>query len=401
LSAEATLSEQQHERDRWYELHARAHAQPSRPFANDRNPDRRLRIGYVSADFQNHSAAFAFSPLILHHDRSEFEVFCYSCGSVEDQRTKSLRKAAENWRSAGGLSDEALAAQIRADRIDILVDLSGHTQGHRLFVFARKPAPIQMTGWGFGSGTGLRTMDYLFSDPVTIPQGVRHLFAERIIDLPCCMCFEAPRDAPPVSALPALQGKPFTFGSINRTEKMSARSVALWSRILRAMPASRLLLKSYKLELAGVRSDVIGRFGEQGISPERLLLLGGTHTYDHLKALHQVDLALDPLPNGGITTAETLWMGVPVLALPGGTPSCRVSAAILTAVGMPDWITRDEDEYVRIALDFADDPDLLSRIRGEMRQRVASSLVFDVKRYAALVEDAYRNAWRQWCVTAQ
>jgi predicted O-linked N-acetylglucosamine transferase (SPINDLY family) len=296
------------------------------------------------------------------------------------------------------MSDDELEAQIRCDRIDILVDLAGHTAGHRLLVFARKPAPIQVTAWGFATGTGMPSIDFMFSDSVSIPAGVRHLYTEEIVDLPCCICYEAPGDAPQVSALPALQGRPFTFGNLNRTEKMSDRAVALWARILKAMPDSRLLLKSASQGIAAVRAAVLDRFARHQIGPERLILRGLTDLYDHLAALHEVDLALDPFPaSGGITTAETLWMGVPVVTLLGETTHGRNSAAILTALGMPDWIARDEEEYLRIALEFAEDPSHLARLREEMRQKLSATPVFDTGNYTRCVEAAYRNMWLRWC----
>ena len=398
FSTQSTLEELLGEMRRWDQRHALPHANAIKPFPNTREPERRLRIGYVSADFYAHAAAVSFSPVIRRHDPAAFEILCYSGATEEDEITGSLRQAADAWRSTIGISDDALAAQILEDRIDILVDLSGHTAGHRLLVFARKPAPVQMTGWGSVTGSGLRTIDCLLSDPVCIPAGMRHSFAERIVDISCCIGHDAPGDAPGVSPLPALQGNPFTFGCLNRIEKLSGGTLALWARILGALPESRILLKDRNLGNPAVRRETLRRFGEQGIGPERLLLLGPTNLREHLESLHRVDLALDPFPySGGTTTAHTLWMGVPVVTLPGNTPVSRMSAAMLAAAGMSDWIARDEDDYVRIALDFSEEPALLARIRQEMRQHLAATAVFDGRRYARSVESAYRNAWRRWC----
>jgi protein O-GlcNAc transferase len=402
LCAGVTLAEQQRERRLWYERHARHFSRSIAPFQNSRDPDRRLRIGYVSADFRVHSAAMAFGPIIRYHDRASFEVFCYSGSAIEDVMTQSIRKAAATWRSTMAVDDDALAGQIRADGIDILVDLSGFSAGQRLPVFARKPAPIQVTAWGYATGTGLATMDYLISDPIMVPLEVRHLFAEQILDLPCCYCYEPPGDAPPVSSLPSLQGSPFTFGCINRTEKISDRAVALWARILGEVPGSRLLLKSASLKSPSVRREMLRRFGDHGLGEGRLIILGSTDVYGHLKALNDVDIALDAFPHtGGITTAETLWMGVPVVTLLGPTTPGRVSAAFLHAVGMPDWIARDEDEYVRIALEFAEDPEHLARLRQDLRRKLAATPVFDVRQYTRYVERGYRDLWRRWCRTAK
>jgi len=397
-SSSSTLEEQQSLRRLWCERHAKEWlANPGR-HANTREPDRRLRVGYVSADFRAHSAALAFGPLIFHHDAAEFELFCYSSSAAHDHVSDALKNASEHWHSAAGVSDETLAARIREDGIDILVDLSGYSKGQRQLVFARKPAPIQATGWGHAFGTGMTAMDYLFSDPVTIPAEERDQFVEEIVDLPCCLCYEAPGPTPPESPLPALEGKPFTFGSLNRAEKLSKATVALWSRILRAMPQSRLLLKGARLENPSMRAYVLRAFQDCGIDPGRLSLLGSTSQYQHQQALQQVDLCLDPFPcSGGITTIETLLMGVPVVTLSGGTPASRVSAAVLAAAGMSEWIAGDEDEYEQIALEMAEDPPHLARIRRDVRQRLLMSPVCDTRRYAKAVEAAYRRMWRRWC----
>jgi protein O-GlcNAc transferase len=402
FSAQATLAEQQDERRRWYERHARRFGTSIRPFSNIRDPERQLRIGYVSADFRVHSAAMAFGPIIRHHDPTAFEVYCYYGADAVDIMTLSLQKAASKWRSTVGMTDETLAAQVREDRIDILVDLSGYTVGSRLFAFAQKPAPIQVTAWGFATGTGFGTIDCLFSDPVSIPREVRHLFAEEIVDLPCCVCYEPPGDAPDVSRLPSLLGKPFTFGSINRIEKWSDGAITLAARILRAMPQSRLLLKAAALQNPAVARATLRQFAERGIDADRLILRGRTDVYDHLNTLQEVDLALDPFPvNGGITTAETLWMGVPVLALLGNSTPGRISASILTAVGMRDWIAQSEDEYVRIALEFAGNPSHLATLRRHMRQHMANTPVFNIRRYTSHVEAAYRDFWHRWCLAGK
>ncbi|MBV8030802.1 MAG: tetratricopeptide repeat protein [Betaproteobacteria bacterium] len=398
LSPDATLEEQQAERRRWYERHAASPATPSRPLLNRKSPERRVRVGYVSADFRAHSAAMIFGPVIRYHDRNAFEIFCYSGIESNDVLAESLRAAADRWRPTAKMSDEDLEALIRDDEVDILVDLSGHTKGHRLAIFARRAAPIQVTAWGFATGTGIPAMDYFFSDPVAVPREVRHLFAETVVDLPCCFCYEPPGDAPEVSPLPSLEGQPFTFGCINRIQKISDPAIALWARILREMPGSRLLLKSHSLSNEAVRAETLRRFAGAGMSEDRLLLLSHTDIYHHMQALHQVDLGLDPFPaNGGITTAETLWMGVPVVTVLGKTTHGRLSGALLHALGMPDWIATNEDEYVRIALEFAEDREHLDRLRRGMREELMRTPVFNVREYTRLVEANYRLWWQKWC----
>jgi predicted O-linked N-acetylglucosamine transferase (SPINDLY family) len=392
-----TIAEQQAERKRWYERHAFG-KRPEQPFANTRDPDRRLRVGYVSADFRMHSAALAFGPVMLRHDRAAFEVFCYSGTTAKDHLTETLQRAADAWRETHTLTDADMAQAIRSDRIDLLVDLSGHSFGHRLHVFARKPAPVQITAFGHATGTGLPTMDYLLSDPVTVPAEARPLFAEHVLDLPCPICYWAPYDAPRVSTLPSLAGQPFTFGSNNRVEKLSDQTLRLWARILRAAPQTRLQLKSARLDLPSIRVAVLRAFSEHAIEPERVVLRGATYIPEHLAALHEVDVALDPTPqNGGITTAETLWMGVPVVALLGETPGGRLSASLLTATGLEDWIAYDENEYVDIAVSALVDRPYLARLRADMRRRLARTPPYDLAAYTKSVESVYRQAWRQWC----
>jgi len=395
LMPEFDTAAQQAERRRWHDLHARSLAAGIAPFSNRRDAERRLRIGLVSSDFREHAAAKCFGPVLRHHDRSAFEMFCYDSGRIEDAVTRELRAAAEGWCSAADLPDEALAARIRSDGVDVLVDLSGHTNGSRLLVFARKPAPVQISGWGHVNGTGLPTVDYLVSDATLIPAALRGLFAEQIADLPCFLCYEPFGEVPPVAPLPSLARGSFTFGSKNRPEKISEATLALWSRILHAVPQSRLVLQSLRLGKPA-REEIRRRFAEHGIAAERLTLLGAVD--NHLRVLDDIDLALDPFPNNGmITTAEALWMGVPVLTLAGSTPAGRAGAAILSAAGMPDWIARDEAEYVRIAAEFAEEREFLARLRATLRERLAQTPVFDGRACAAAAGALFRRAWRRWC----
>jgi predicted O-linked N-acetylglucosamine transferase (SPINDLY family) len=389
---------QQAERRRWYAMHGASLAGSVRPYENSPVPERRLRIGYVSADFCRRSPYYAFGPVIDLHDRSAFEVVCYSGVRNEDDATARLRRAAHLWRTTLGVSDEAIAEQIRRDRIDILVDLSGHMDGNRLRVFARKPAPVQVTAWGYANGTGLKTIDYLFTDPVTFPAQDRKYLAEQVVDLPCAICYEAPEYMPAVSTLPALGDKPFTFGCINRIEKISDSTLQLWGRIMSAAPEARLLIKDGQLGDAGAREGLLGRLGQIGVGAGRVLLLGGSPHPEHLKIYHQVDVVVDPFPHGGgISTGEALWIGVPVVALIGRTAVSRVSASILTAAGMSDWIATSGEDYVDIAVKKAGNPIELARLRNELRPRMAQSPIGDVQSYTRTVESAYRSIWRHWC----
>ena len=392
------MKEHQDERRRWYVMHGKSYAGSITAHDNSRDPDRRLRIGYVSADFRGHSASYIFSPMIRHHDRSQFELYCYSNVEHEDDATLRFRKSAEQWRSILGVSDEALAEQIRGDRIDILVDLSGHSAGNKLLAFARKPAPVQITAWGHATGTGMDTMDYFLADPVLVPENERRHFAEEVIDLPCCVCYEAPAYAPEVSALPSLQSTSFTFSCVNKIEKISDRILRVWARILGEMPESRLLFKDQKLDDSGIRERLYRRLGKFGPDRDRLLLLGKSLHPEHLKIYHRADLALDPFPHGGGTSSlEALWMGVPVITLAGSTVPSRLSASILTALDMQDWIAHSDEEYVRKAVDAARDPHHLAQTRAQLRTRMSQSILGDVQRYALSVETVYRSLWRRWC----
>jgi len=265
-------------------------------------------------------------------------------------------------------------------------------------MFARKPAPIQVTAWGYSTGTGIPAIDYLFHDIVGVPPPARPLFAEAIADLPCQVGFEAPPDAPGVGASPAMTRGYVTFGCFNRLFKVSAGAIDLWSRILHALPRSRLLLKDRLLDLAAPRATMIEAFARRGIGLDRLELLGNTSRREHLAAHDRTDIALDPFPhNGGVTTWEALWMGCPVVAKTGtGIPS-RMSAAILTSVGLDDWVAASDDDYVAIAIAKAGDIEGLVSLRSRLRGLIAASEAGNPDRYASAVGEAYRAMWRRWC----
>jgi predicted O-linked N-acetylglucosamine transferase (SPINDLY family) len=399
LLARNDVRVQQQERRQWYERHAKRYASELRDHDNNPDPARRLRIGYVSADFRRHAAAYVFGPLVRGHDRRDFEVICYSSVQREDEITAALRRAADGWRPVTWMSDAALAEQIRRDRIDILVDLSGHSAGNRLLVFARKPAPVQVTAWGHPTGTGLATIDCFFADPVALPAAQRGYFAEQIFDLPCILCYEPPAYLPAVPPLPALAAGRVTFGSTNRLEKITDEVLRHWGRILSAVPDARLLMKDAGLSDPAVRSWTLERLARAGIAAERVRLEGSSSEHvEHLKIFGQMDIGLNPFPKGGeISTAEALWMGVPVVTLPGETIPSRMAASIMTAIGMPEWIARSSDEYVDIAVACSRDLASLARVRENLRGQLARSAFGDMARYTAAVESAYRSLWQRWC----
>jgi protein O-GlcNAc transferase len=385
------------ERRRWNEQHARRLGAGPAPHDNDRDPERPLRIGYVSADFRRHSAAAVFGPVLHHHDRGAFETVCYSGVGRPDEVTARFRESATTWHPIVGLSDEALAARVRAHRVDILVDLSAHSAGHRLLAFARRPAPVQVTAWGHAHGTGLDAMDYLFADAVTVPAATRRDFSETVVDLPCTVCFDPPA-APEVSPLPALRGGGVTFGCLNRLAKVTDDALDLWAVILRAAPGNRLLLKDPALDAPNVRERLVAFFGARGVAADRLVLLGGTPHREHLAAFGRVDLALDPFPHGGgVTALEGLWMGVPMVTLAGERVASRLGAAFLSLLGLEELVAGSPRAYAEIAVRAAAEIERLAPVRAALRARLAASPLCDHRAYCAAVERAYRAMWRRWC----
>lgn len=394
------FAECQEARRSWYQAHAKRFSGLVLPYENSPDPSRRLVLGYVSGDFREHSAAAVFGPILRRHDRASFQLVCYSGATVEDELTREFQKLADKWCPTQALSDEDLAAQIRADKVDILVDLSGHTAGSRLQVFARKPAPVQVTAWGGATGTGLPTIDYLFSDPVAVPETVRPLFAEAIYDLPCMQTFEAPSYAPAVSELPARSCGVVTFGCLNRFVKVSPAALELWARVLRLVPGSRLLLKDTSLDDPSLQAFARDTLAAHGIEADRIDLRGGTSRQDHLAAFNDVDIALDPFPqNGGVSTWEALWAGVPVVTKMGDSLQSRVSGAILSAVGLTDWVANNDEEYARLAVDKASNIEALARLRSELRSAIWASPAGNPDLYTHAVERAYRAMWRKWCAS--
>jgi predicted O-linked N-acetylglucosamine transferase (SPINDLY family) len=390
----------QRECRRWYGAHARKHAASATPHANTPEPDRRLRIGYVSADLRQHSAAYGFSPLLLAYDRARFDVTCYSNTEREDEYSAHLRRSVDRWRLASAMTDEALVAAVRQDGIDILVDLSGHTAGNRLLAFARKPAPVQVTVMG----TGVREIDHLLSDPVLIPPAEQAWYTEQVTYLEhqgetiAFNAYSPLPGLPPVGPLPALQAGHVTFGCLNRFSKMSDAALALWAEILRHAPAARLLLKAAELDDAPTRDRIVGFFGARGVDARRLDLRGRTSLNEHLGTCHEIDLALDPFPHGGgITTLEMLWMGVPAITLRGDTISGRTSTAVQAPLGLHDVIARTPEGYRDAALRLSADLPALASRRAGLRPRMAASPAAEPRLYAAAVERAYRAMWRRWC----
>lgn len=362
-------------------------------------PMRRLRIGYISPDFRRHSVSFFVEPILEAHDATVVEVFCYADVAQNDVVTERLKAKAGHWRDIHGASDEDVFKLIRGDQIDVLVDLSGHTKGNRLAVFARRAAPVQVTAWGYPATTGLPAMDYRLCDVVSDPAtDADALAVETLIRLtPSLHCYAPPDDAPPVAPLPAMAAGHITFGAFNKLAKISTDTVALWASVLNAVPGSRLLLKTKPLTEDVTRERVAGIFAAHGVAAERLDLRGWVpEDRGHLSLYNQVDVALDTMPyNGTTTTCEALWMGVPVLTLFGRSHAGRVGASLLTQVGMADWIAAAPDQFAVRAVALASDFAGLSRLRQSLRARVAASPLCNAAAHARGVENAYRAMWRK------
>jgi protein O-GlcNAc transferase len=382
------------EHRRW----AAAHVPPLATNNPRSTNNRRLRIGYVSGDFWRHAVAAFFEPLITHHDRSHFEVFCYTNNLRVDEVTRRLMAAADHWVSIAGIGDSQAADAIRRDRIDILVDLSGHTARNRLTLFGLKPAPVQVTWLGYPNTTGLDAMDYRLTDRIADPEGGSdETNTEQLVRLErAFVCFRPPDESPPVSAPPALTSGHVTFGSFNSLIKITPDVVRLWSRILSAVPASRLFLKARQLADGETRMHLLSQFAHHGIAPGRLDLAPMViDKAEHLDMYRHIDLALDPFPyNGTTTTCEALSMGVPVIALRGSRHAGRVGASLLTAVGLDELIAEDEDGYLERAMGLARDHKRRADLRAGLRDTMRRSPLCDAADFAAAVERAYRSMWR-------
>jgi protein O-GlcNAc transferase len=371
---------------------------PVRVFANDLNPDRRLRIGYLSPDFRTHSVAYFLEPLLASHDHDAFEIYCYSDVPRPDATTVRLQAMADHWCEIAGLSDADVVALVMADGIDVLVDLAGHTACNRLSVFARRPAPVQVSWLGYPNTTGLPAMDCRITDALADPPGREAYHTEKLVRLEdCFLCYLPPSDAPEVEPLPAERNGFITFGSFNNLAKMQPGVIALWSEILRVVPEARLLLKNPSLTDSATREWIATMFESHGVGRGRLELLGHTPTpREHLMLYGRVDIALDTFPyNGTTTTCEALWMGVPVVTLAGETHAGRIGVSLLTSLGLTQLIAETKEEYIACALNLCSSPEQLVVSRASLRDRLSCSPLCDAGRFACRMESAFRAIWQE------
>jgi len=361
--------------------------------------EKRLRVGYVSPDFRRHSVAYFLEPILNHHDPETVETFCYAnMPTAGDMVTERMRAHADHWRNVFGKSDAQFADMVRADGIDILVDLAGHTRGNRLTAFALRAAPVQMSYLGYPATTGLEAMDFRLTDAWADPPGMTEAYhCEALLRIDGgFLSYQPDDDAPDVAALPAETNGHVTFGSFNNLAKVTPAVIATWAAILNAVPGSRLLLKAKALGDAGTADLISAAFAAEGIDPARLDCLAWIIDGSPLSAYHRVDVGLDSFPyNGTTTTCEALWMGVPSLTLAGDWHAARVGFSLMSRVGLDDWIAPDRDAYVALATQKAADLDGLAGLRSGMRGRLTESGLMDGEGFARNLEAAYRRAWHK------
>jgi predicted O-linked N-acetylglucosamine transferase (SPINDLY family) len=365
--------------------------------ANTPDPARRIRIGYVSADLRDHAVARFIEPILHHHDAGQVAVFCYYNHYLDDATNARMRTAVQHWVPCLHLDEDQLAARIRADQIDILIDLSGHTAGNRLLTFARKPAPLQITFGGYPGTTGLAAMDYRISDALLDPVGVTEQFyTEKILRLDSAVIYQPAAGCPEVNPLPALSGAPFTFACLNNLIKITPCAIAAWAQILIRKPDARLMLGN--LQDPPLRTRLLASFAAEGVGPERLVLLPKMALLDYLATYHRIDLALDTFPyTGGTTTNDSLWMGVPVLTLAGQTAVSRSTAAAMEGAGFPQFVTDSQAQYIETALKLAADLAGLDAVRQSIRARLAANTLKDPVALTRNLEALLRGIWRDWC----
>jgi predicted O-linked N-acetylglucosamine transferase (SPINDLY family) len=386
---------------RFGELAARQ-ARPYTSWCNFPDPGRCLRVGLVSGDLCNHPVGYFVEGILAALTSNEpvrMKFTVYLSDFRHDALSERVKVYCDRWHSVVGLSDENLARRIREDSIDILIDLAGHTAYNRLPMCAWKPAPVQVSWLGYFATTGVPAIDYLIADPWSLPEVEEINFTETIWRLPeTRLCFTAPDVPVEVAPLPALSNGYLTFGCFNNLTKINDSVVALWARVMSAMPQSRLFLKSKQLHETSVRQSIIERFAAKGINADRLILEGFAPRADYLAAYRRVDITLDPFPfPGGTTSAESLWMGVPVLTLAGKRFLSRQGIGLLMNAGLPEWIACDADDYVARAVLHVSDLQRLAKLRNSLRQQVLASPLFDARRFARHFEAALRGMWAHWC----
>lgn len=377
-------------------------AQPPMPvqYTNEPDPQRLLRVGIVSPDLRRHSVAHFIEPFMQHHDRSRIELVVYYTNRVQDDVTARLTNHAAVWRTMDNITDLGLAQAIHADKVDVLIELSGHTHAHSLAAMHLRPAPVQATYLGYPASTGLSQIDYRLTDRTADPPGAEAMHAERLAYIdPCFLCYRPPHDAPEVTPLPRDSNGFITFGSFNSAQKLNKPLIDLWSRVLAAVPGSRLVLKNMNFTDEPLRMQIVGAFASSGIAPARLdIRKPEKDTRSHLSAYADIDIALDPHPyNGTTTTCEALWMGVPVITLAGERHAARVGTSLLASCGLQQCIAPSLDYYLAAAASLASDPQSLRVLRSGLRDRVRACSWMNETEHCRTMEALIRSMWARWC----
>jgi len=364
---------------------------------------KRLRVGFVSGDFLSHPVGYFLEAVLRElRKRDGIDIILYSMSTTEDAVTHRIRATAHTWSSVSALSDDAFEQRIRADNLNILVDLSGHTNLHRLLVFARKPAAVQVTWLGDCGTTGLKAIDYILCDRHSVHNGEAKFYSEKPWYLPHTrLCLTAPTEWIAVAPLPAIVNGYVTFGCFNNLIKMSERVVAVWARILKHVPNARLMLKSASFFDAGVREDVLQRFAVHGVAADRLLLKPGSPRQEYFAAYNSIDIALDPFPfTGGTTSVDGIWMGVPMVTKRGDSIASRQGESILLNLDLQEWIANDDDDYVELAVRQAANLTNLAALRGRLRAKLEASPLCDAKLFAQHLDEAFKRMWQTYCDAA-
>lgn len=367
---------------------------PYKNWKNSLEASRPLRIGLLSGDLRSHPIGYFIHPLLQGWQGTELSVFVYDSLEQGDQLSEQMRPLTAAWHNIKHLSDEQVCKQIRSDKVDILIDLHGHTTGQRLGVMALKPAPVSATWIGFQSTTGLAQVDYILADPISVPEGAEDEFVEKVWRLDNYFCFAPPQFDLPIAPPPQQKNGYTTFGSLNNPKKITNEMLALWAKVLGEVPNSRLFIKGTGLENQEFRDALQRRLLIHGFTPEQVTLEGPAPREQFLASYQKIDIALDPFPySGATTTVEALWCGVPVIALAGDRMVWRMAKSILTQAGHPEWVTEDQQAFVELAVNLVSDPEKLARLRANQREQLMSGRLFDADKYSQEVGKSLRRLW--------
>lgn len=383
----------------WDEKHGAGLHKPPAHYANDLQPEKTLKVGFLSPDFGGHPVGILLVRVLENIDRARMSAICYSTGRHEDAFTGRLRRAATAWHDVQTLDDDALAQKIRDDGIDIFVDLSGHSGEGKPALFARKPAPIQISWIGYPGDSGLAAMDYVIGDRFVLPESMQPHTRAKILHLPYSfVCFDPPAEAPKVAPLPAVKAGAIIFGAFHNPIKCNAKVIGLWAAILKRLPQAKILFKYRGFEIVSVQQRFAEQFAAHGVDATQLAFEGSSPLGEMFAVMNRVDLMLDPFPfAGGMMTLYALWMGVPVLTLPGENFASRQGLSFMSVIGVTDTIASSREDYVDKAVTLAEDLPQLADLRRRLRPAMQASPLCDGRKNAEALEDLLRQAWRDWC----